>query len=71
MHNLNATLENQINLYSWTQCLQILNKHGFITNERNQEMEEFSGYFLENCERWGGVDIMTERAIRDFLRYDD
>ena len=68
MHNLNATLENQINLYSWTQCLQILNKHGFITNERNQEMEEFSGYFLENENQ---LRMLREDKLKHFLGCDD
>jgi hypothetical protein len=68
MHNLSTTLENQINLYTWSTCLQILERHGFITNERNEEMEEFSGYFLENENQFR---MLPEDKLKHFLRYDD
>ena len=75
MHNLDATLENQINLYSWRTCLQILERHGFTTDEDNLDMIEFKALFDSKSTwyviRGEIVYLFSEPMLKDFLGYDE
>jgi hypothetical protein len=76
MHNLSTTLENQINLYTWSTCLKILERHGFITDDDdNPDMIEFKALFDSKSTwyviRGEIVYLFSEPRLRDFLRYDD
>jgi hypothetical protein len=76
MHNLSTTLENQINLYTWSTCLQILERHGFITDDEDSpEMIEFKALFDAKSTwyviRGEIVYLFSEPMLKDFLGYDE